>query len=311
MQRCLSFAGATSITLSAAALLLQASPARAKLNSDVDPSGKSVQRSATAVSHLDTPCRRGEIDRRSDLCAQWKAADAATEGVKWTERGFYVGLATAIVSALTLLSAIAAAYFARQAAHETRRSADEAKRSAKAAIDSAESARTALHSDRAWMISDQIITYHIINGMYNDEKIEDGLGFSVRWTNRGKTPALRVGLKIAVSLHYNDGTIEWLYEGEDVDEGSRVSVVGPDGKIASSVAHLNDRQTAAFRQRFLSLKIICTTTYNDIYGDDLRHTRTAQRAEHQGGQSAMAASLEDAKFAEAINFSYIEGQYAT
>jgi hypothetical protein len=75
------------------------------------------------------PCAKGEDNRNSDLCAQWKAADAAADGVDWTRRSFWLGVAGLCVGLLTLGAAGAAAYFAYRAAEETRRGADAAERS--------------------------------------------------------------------------------------------------------------------------------------------------------------------------------------
>lgn len=72
----------------------------------------------------DSGCPDRRDDRNSDLCAQWKAADAANESAVWTGR---VGIMTGgglLIGALTLLAAVAAAKFARDAARETKRSAD-------------------------------------------------------------------------------------------------------------------------------------------------------------------------------------------
>jgi len=75
------------------------------------------------------PCAKGEDNRSSDLCAQWKAADAAADGVDWSRRSFWMGVAGLCVGSLTLGAAGAAAYFAYRAAEETRRGADAAENS--------------------------------------------------------------------------------------------------------------------------------------------------------------------------------------
>lgn len=64
----------------------------------------------------DPGCEEGHDDRKSDLCAQWKAADAAAESANVARVQFWIG---STVSALTLLAASAAAYYARSAAHYT------------------------------------------------------------------------------------------------------------------------------------------------------------------------------------------------
>ena len=62
------------------------------------------------------PCEQGQDNRRSDLCAQWKAADAAYESAVWTRRMYPWIVAGTIIGGATLLAAIAAAMFAHRAA---------------------------------------------------------------------------------------------------------------------------------------------------------------------------------------------------
>lgn len=64
-------------------------------------------------------CEPGEDNRRSDLCAQWKAADAANKAAIWTQRSAYIAIVAALIGFLTLGAAVAAAWFARLAAKHT------------------------------------------------------------------------------------------------------------------------------------------------------------------------------------------------
>jgi hypothetical protein len=73
------------------------------------------------------PCGKGEEKRFSDLCAQWKAADAAQEGADWTRRAFWLGFAGLVVASLTLLAASAAAWFAKRAAEQAKLGVDAAR----------------------------------------------------------------------------------------------------------------------------------------------------------------------------------------
>ncbi len=64
---------------------------------------------------LESPCEPGEDNRNSDLCAQWKAADAAFESAEWERLNFSLGVGGVITGLVTLASAIAAAFFAKRA----------------------------------------------------------------------------------------------------------------------------------------------------------------------------------------------------
>ncbi len=61
------------------------------------------------------PCKRGDDRRYSDLCAQWKAADAASESAWWAWAGSFIGLA----SLVGVLAAIRLTYQANQIASNT------------------------------------------------------------------------------------------------------------------------------------------------------------------------------------------------
>jgi hypothetical protein len=78
---------------------------------------------ATAIKEADKPpkpdagCDPGKEDRHSDLCAQWKAADAASNS-------FWAGVTGLVIGGFTLLAAGFAAWYARKAWQETKRGAD-------------------------------------------------------------------------------------------------------------------------------------------------------------------------------------------
>ena len=72
----------------------------------------------------DNGCEQGQDKRNSDLCAQWKAADAAADAAQWAWIqliGAGIGL---LLGGATMAAAISAAYYAKRAANETKRSAD-------------------------------------------------------------------------------------------------------------------------------------------------------------------------------------------
>ena len=94
----------------------------------------SLQR-ANEPDRTTKPCSADKDDRNSDLCAQWKAADAAAKAAEASWWQVYLGAGGVSVGLLTLIAAGAAAYYAREAARHTDRGANEAGRAAKAAED--------------------------------------------------------------------------------------------------------------------------------------------------------------------------------
>ncbi|RZK03356.1 MAG: hypothetical protein EOO76_02875 [Novosphingobium sp.] len=83
------------------------------------------QRAMSQPSGLDKPCARGDDQRSSDLCAQWKAADAARSAADAT---WLFGAVGTFIGGLTLAAAWSAAKWARKAAEHTREGNEIAKR---------------------------------------------------------------------------------------------------------------------------------------------------------------------------------------
>lgn len=73
--------------------------AQPQQNQSGDQVSQAANTVATAINNTvgspdhDRRCNQGQDDRNSDLCAQWKAADAARESADWAQRGFWLGLA--------------------------------------------------------------------------------------------------------------------------------------------------------------------------------------------------------------------------
>lgn len=77
----------------------------------------------------DPGCENGRDNRKSDLCAQWKAADAGFQAAQAAREQALVGWIGAMLGFVTMFAAIFAAVFAKQAAEQTQRGADAAKSS--------------------------------------------------------------------------------------------------------------------------------------------------------------------------------------
>ncbi len=67
----------------------------------------------------DQGCDRGQDKRDSDLCAQWKAADAAHDAARAAETQTLIGWLGLVLGLVTMTAAIFAALYARRAAFAT------------------------------------------------------------------------------------------------------------------------------------------------------------------------------------------------
>ena len=96
-------------------------------------SANKLERIALAVEKLpsvsapDRGCQPGQDKRESDLCAQWKAADAAADSAYWTFWTFFIALIGLVVGGGTLVAAWLAARWAKKAADFTETGANAAK----------------------------------------------------------------------------------------------------------------------------------------------------------------------------------------
>ncbi|WP_346892923.1 hypothetical protein [uncultured Roseibium sp.] len=134
---------------------------------------------------LTQPCEPGENNRNSDLCAQWKAADAARDSARWARYTFWISVVGAAIGVLTLGAAIAAAIFAGSASKHTKSGADaawEAAKEAKRQADLVESFNRRL--ERPYLFPKVVRKYF--------SGTQEGFVPKIRWTinNHGKTPAV-------------------------------------------------------------------------------------------------------------------------
>ena len=79
------------------------------------------------ASTPDRGCQPGQDDRQSDLCAQWKAADAATDAAYWAQLTWVAGIIGLVIGGGTLFAAWRAAHWAKKAADHTETAATAAK----------------------------------------------------------------------------------------------------------------------------------------------------------------------------------------
>ena len=118
-------------------LILAASPPReAGANKEAQTErdiANSLDRIATTLQNgaesevPNQPCEKGGEQSHSDLCAQWKAAEAARDGAN---AAWLFGVLGCLIGAATLVAAIKAAQYAKKAADHTEANAQEARRAA-------------------------------------------------------------------------------------------------------------------------------------------------------------------------------------
>lgn len=147
---------------SASAQVNQPSLPRAAVEADETPEGGE-------------PCREGSDNRNSDLCAQWKAADAAESSAN---AAWLLGVAGVIIGILTLGAAIAAASYAKQAAEAGFGAIKQGEKALR------QSDRTAKAELRAYVV--------VNDASYDFAHMKAPPVVSLRLVNVGQTPAYDV-----------------------------------------------------------------------------------------------------------------------
>lgn len=204
------------------------------------------------------PCNKGEDNRNSDLCAQWKAADAAQESAKWTRRSFWIGLAGTGIGGLTLFAAIAAAFYARDAAKHAGAAVTQAENATKAANDTVDVTRDiGARQLRAYL------TVRAYTVVVNNAHVE----VKIVGQNTGQTPALNVTTWTVVALQLPPFDEDWLNEPRyptsksDIGSGGDLAmdVYGPNNPTENLIARL--------RSGVIGCWVYGWVWYEDIFGE--------------------------------------------
>lgn len=136
---------------------------------------------------LHRPCNEGEEARNSDLCAQWKAADAARDAADWTFWGVIVGIVGTVGLIWTL-------YYTRKAVL----AAEKGTKDAEAAL--AHVRQVARAELRPWLTYNGFDCHPFTNGYIGEVRFPYGLAARVNFINAGKTPAAKVSIFTATKV---------------------------------------------------------------------------------------------------------------
>lgn len=226
---------------------------------------------------LAQPCAEGIYEKRSsDLCAQWKAADAARSAAKAT-------WLSVILSGLATFGVGVTIWY-------TIKGTRAANVSAQAAIDT-------LHSNRAWVAFSgwQQGGY---SGILDGKKVEHGQVFNTIFENYGASPAINCRIQRHYELVAFDHPVTPISVPEDKDPGNS-TVVATGQKINSFAIMLDDSEAADFRERKSKVVCVFEVIYNDIYGIQKnppveRVTKLAFVITHLGGTVAKKGNVEEA-----------------
>jgi hypothetical protein len=204
---------------------------------------------AAREQQTDTGCKAGQDRRESDLCAQWKAADAAHASAVWAEYTYWLGVVGLGIGFLTLLAAGAAAKFARDAATETKRGAD--------------AADNTLRSNRAWLVVDHP-NFGVRHRPGQDPPPIVGLQVSLTLKNTGQSPAVSCGLSTTSRLAPFRGEPPLIeYEPPETLNAA----VGQNQTISTHSIVIAGEDFARFIAHENDIVIHAIAVYTDVFGD--------------------------------------------
>ncbi|WP_429614978.1 hypothetical protein [Sphingobium olei] len=165
----------------------------------------------TQPAIMPPPCGPGQYESKDDLCAQWKAADAASSSASWSWWQMLIAGGGLLVGIVTMGAAIAAAFFAKQAANETKKSASAA---SEAVTEAREANKIAQQTGEAQVrcylsiqnvqvsLSRESETSSITTFEPNDPNKKDSIYpnifFKVR--NHGNSPAMGVSFNFSIKF---------------------------------------------------------------------------------------------------------------
>lgn len=147
------------------------------------------------------PCEKPEGKDESDLCAQWRAAEAGENSALWTQRSVWVS----IIGSIFLLWQIS---LTRKALADT----------ARATAAMIEQNRIAEAAQRAWITIQP--EFKVLRS--NGESIQ--IGYCITYKNVGSTGAYDISFMAAAwpTLAYNDGDVDfWRDEWSRTDKDQR------------------------------------------------------------------------------------------
>jgi hypothetical protein len=194
------------------------------------------------------PCKPGHDDRNSDLCAQWKAADASAAAAKWAQISAYTGGIAAILLLVTLIytgKATRAADRAAQAAHAA----------CKIATDSSQAQLRAYVNVMSVRITD------VMPGCF--PKAE------VTFQNNGVTPAKQYGHWIGLLI--DDHPTFYDFSDESLNAINGKSVLAPNA-VSHAYCQVAEPLTPEQYDLIMSGKaaiwIFGRAVYQDVFGGD-------------------------------------------
>jgi hypothetical protein len=265
----------STVLVVAGCVLVAASPPQRTQENDLTNQAlaDSIENVAAAIQRgneredYNPECERGRDNRRSDLCAQWKAADAASESAAWAGWFWWLTVFGTAIGAATFGAAVAAAKFAKDAAGHTATGAQEARRAA----DAAEAGLAAANRVSEIQLQPYIRSEEERSSV--DPATPSLIELELPFKNVGQTSALDTTYSSEIEFAELAEPIERGFIPEYVTGathlGSRSTSFGTVARDADfiifSQAKLNEAQAGLLHENKGVLRILAVITYRDVF----------------------------------------------
>lgn len=196
------------------------------------------------------PCPNGVDVRTSDLCAQWKAADAAYVSNRKASQANWISVFGTLFSGVAMIGAIWSAIYATRT----------------------------LNAERAWMMMDRVEPTNIKKGDDVGDLPDKGMRLVSTWKNSGRTPALEVFMDSQVAVLTNSETMPIFQP--NFDNGP--TMVGSNSEESGKAYWVSAENLRKMAKREVKVVIYEACQYRDIYSKKIRITEVCHHltAEH-------------------------------
>ncbi|MGF6787790.1 hypothetical protein [Paraburkholderia sp. 35.1] len=228
-----------------------------------------------------SPSSQGPVENNEKL-------DEHPDVKNWLERLFEdpVALFTFVLAVSTMLlwwSTNKLWIEAKSAGATAEKSAIAAKEAADVARDSA---KAYMVSERAWVSLMQVDPVRFQDSGFFDTtdgqwKEGDGWAFSMRWTNPGKTPAVKAMIMLKGECLPNSAGIPAFESADEIVDGR--STIFPNTTVSSNPVTFSDMQITGLKNRTCRIFLFGRTSYSDIFNTtSSRHTQTCVEVQYGG-----------------------------
>jgi hypothetical protein len=214
------------------------------------------------------PCRPSTIDRNSDLCAQWRAADAATAAAEASWWQVWLSLVSLIIGLFTLMSAVAAALFAKRAASASLEAVSEARHANKISENAMQVGNRAWISFEHWILSKRLDIHGNVIGAI----------ICAVYKNVGPSPALESTIFVGSHSTLPNYDIDKVDFFANADRAALSSTtMFPHNPMQSGPITISKEQLEWTVTHKRDLFIVTQTKYKDIFSSTEKITQLVAR----------------------------------